>query len=273
MSGRAVAIIPARLASKRLPGKPLLDRTGRPLIAHVVENARCAASLQRIIVATDDARIAAAAEAAGAEAVMTRPDHPNGTSRIAEVVIRLWPHLAEQAQRRHGPDGGPEGRDAARIVVNLQGDEPELDPALIDRLVDALEHADPATTPMATIAGPFQPGEDPADPNIVKVVLDARGHALYFSRALIPHDRDGTGAAPLKHAGIKLWDITNGEEGARPLVDFNHISKFEREMEITQVRCGFAYVRRCACVCVCVRARMECERVCKCARMCVRMSM
>ena len=197
----AIAVIPARLASTRLPDKPLLARTGRPLIAHVVDTAHRARLLERVIVATDDDRIAAAATAAGAEAALTRADHPNGTSRIAEVVARLWPEATDPASHA-----------ARRIIVNLQGDEPELDPALIDRLVEALrQQPDPAATPMATIAGAFEPGEDAADPNLVKVVLDTRGRALYFSRAVIPHDRegndrhDGGGSAPLKHAGIYAY--------------------------------------------------------------------
>ncbi len=196
----AIAVIPARLASTRLPDKPLLARTGRPLIAHVVDTARRARSLERLIVATDDDRIAAAATEAGAEAALTHPDHPNGTSRIAEVVARLWPEATDPASHA-----------AHRIIVNLQGDEPELDPALIDRLVAALrQQPDPAATPMATIAGAFEPGEDAADPNLVKVVLDTRGRALYFSRAAIPHDREGIAAgdgaaAPLKHAGIYAY--------------------------------------------------------------------
>lgn len=179
-----VAVIPARFASTRLPGKPLLNRTGKPLIVHVIERAMQAATIDRVIVATDDARIAQAVQAAGCEAAMTRADHPNGTSRIAEVAAGL-------------PDD-------VDFIVNVQGDEPEIDPALIDAVVARLERG---TEPMATLAGPLNPNQDPTNPNIVKVVVDQRGRAMYFSRSLIPHDRDA--AAPphaiLKHAGLYVY--------------------------------------------------------------------
>lgn len=191
---RAIAIIPARYASTRLPGKPLLAETGKPLIVHVIEQARRAARLGSVIVATDDARIAEAVDAHGGRAMMTRDDHANGTSRIAEVAAGL-----------------PAGYDT---IVNVQGDEPEIDPKLIDLCVDVLHDS---AAPMATVASPFAAGEDPTNPNVVKVVLDQRGYALYFSRALIPHDRDGqagahrraaSGAAsgyPLKHVGLYAY--------------------------------------------------------------------
>ncbi len=168
-----VGVIPARFASTRLPGKPLLSDTGRPLIAHVVEAARRARSLERILVATDDPRIAQAVRDHGGEAVMTRADHPTGTDRVAEVATALT---------------------NARIIVNLQGDEPEIQGATIDRLVELLA-SDPEA-PMATLAAPIT---DPAihrDPSCVKVVFDARGRALYFSRAPIPFQRDPGGREP-----------------------------------------------------------------------------
>ncbi len=178
----ATAIIPARYASARFAGKVLADRTGKPLIQHVHERAARAALVDRVIVATDDERIVAAVEAFGGEAVMTSPDHANGTSRIAEVARSL----------------------DDEIIVNVQGDEPEIEPGLIDLTIRAL--AGRADFPMATLASPFAPGEDPADPNIVKVVADRAGRALYFSRSLIPHDRDGAGARPpLKHVGIYVY--------------------------------------------------------------------
>lgn len=185
----AIAVIPARFASTRLPGKPLLERTGKPLIQHVVERVRDAQRVARCVVATDDARIAEAVNAFDGEAIMTRPDHANGTSRIAEAVDRLARNAAI---------------DDATIIVNVQGDEPEIEPAVIDRLVEGLA-ADPEA-PMATLAAPFAPDEDPADPNIVKLVVDQRQRALYFSRALIPHDRDASGAPrPLKHPGLYAY--------------------------------------------------------------------
>lgn len=177
----AVAIIPARYASSRLPGKPLLRETGRTLIQHVVEAAGRASTLARVIVATDDLRIAEAVRAFGGEVAMTRADHPSGTDRVAEVAAGL-------------PGAG--------IVVNLQGDEPEISGEAIDRVVRALQD-DPAA-PMSTLATPIH---DPAifrDPACVKAVLAADGRALYFSRSPIPHHRDGEGSGPLGllHLGI-----------------------------------------------------------------------
>lgn len=181
-----VAIIPARLGSTRLPGKVLLDKTGWPLIRHVWESARRSALLSRVVIATDDQRVADAAFGFGAEAVLTRADHPNGTSRLSEAAATLGLHPGD-------------------IVVNVQGDEPEVEPGAIDAAVTILEHA---RTDMATIAVPFAVGEDPRDPNCVKVILDARAHALYFSRSLIPHDRDGKGIPPpglLRHVGLYVY--------------------------------------------------------------------
>lgn len=180
----AVAIIPAHYASSRFPGKMLADRTGQPLIRHVFERVQRAASIARTIVATDDARIAEAVRTFGGEAVMTRADHPNGTSRLAEVAATL----------------------SDEIIVNVQGDEPEIDPAVIDLAVKELtNHPD---CPVSTVASPFGADEDSADPNIVKVVLDQRGEALYFSRALVPHNRDRQGdpaAPPLRHVGLYVY--------------------------------------------------------------------
>lgn len=178
---RAVIIIPARMASTRFPGKVLADRTGKPLIRHVYEAASRAGSAARVVIATDDARVAAAAKGFGAECVMTRADHPNGTSRLAEAA-------------------GVLGLDGSDIVVNVQGDEPELEPALVDAAVGAMGDA-----PMATVAVPFAPDEDPSNPNLVKVVVRGDGRALYFSRALVPHARDGRGLAPLKHVGLYVY--------------------------------------------------------------------
>jgi 3-deoxy-manno-octulosonate cytidylyltransferase (CMP-KDO synthetase) len=163
-----VAVVPARFASTRLPGKPLLSDTGKPLIQHVVEAARRVARLSRVIVATDDARIFAAVVGFGGEAVMTRADHPSGTDRVAEVAASL-----------------PQ----ARIVVNLQGDEPEVSTSALESVISLLENDQGA--PMSTIATPIR---DPAvyrDPSCVKVVCSQSGRALYFSRSAIPAHRDG----------------------------------------------------------------------------------
>lgn len=181
--GDAVAIIPARLGSERFPAKVLADRTGHPLVWHVHEAARAASSIARVVVATDAPEVEHAVTALGGEAVMTRADHANGTSRLAEAAATLG--LAEDA-----------------IVVNVQGDEPELAPAVIDRAVDALATGG---CDMATVASPFASNEDPADPNIVKVVVRRDGRALYFSRARIPYVRGEATAPPLKHIGLYVY--------------------------------------------------------------------
>lgn len=179
----AIAVIPARYASQRFPGKMLADRTGKPLVQHVHERAVQATLISRVIIATDDQRIASAVQGFGGEAVMTRGDHPNGTSRIAEVAESI----------------------DADIFVNVQGDEPEIDPSLIDLALQKL--IDDADAPMGTLASPMADDENAANPNIVKVVLDQRGRALYFSRALIPHNRDNPGnvSSALKHVGLYVY--------------------------------------------------------------------
>ena len=181
---RVVAIIPARYGSTRLPGKPLLDKTGKPLIQHVVEAAGEARRLSGVYVATDDERIHKAVVAFGGQAVMTRSDHATGTDRLAEAAVKL--NLADDD-----------------IVVNVQGDEPEIAPADIDKLVDVLERSG---APMATLAAPLDASQA-EKANLVKVVLAKDGSALYFSRAKIPFDRDpgGTGAAYLLHRGIYAY--------------------------------------------------------------------
>jgi 3-deoxy-manno-octulosonate cytidylyltransferase (CMP-KDO synthetase) len=185
-----VVIIPARLASTRLPNKPLADLGGKPMIVRVAERAQ-ASGAQRIIVATDHADIAAACAAHGIEACMTRADHPSGTDRIAEVARTL--------QR------APEA-----VVVNLQGDEPLIDPALLAACAARIG----AAVPMATCAHPLSAAEDAFNPNVVKVVLDKAGRALYFSRATIPWHRDGfaqdraafpPGYVPLRHIGLYAY--------------------------------------------------------------------
>jgi len=172
-----LAVIPARYGSTRLPGKPLLSETGRPLLSYVHERVLRARTIDRVLVATDDERILAAARDFGAEAVMTDAGHTTGTDRAFEAASSLDPRPA--------------------VVVNVQGDEPETDPADLDRLVEALL-ADPGCA-VATLAYPLPDGPD--DPSTVKVVVDHRGRALYFSRAAIPHFRDG-GGERLGHAGI-----------------------------------------------------------------------
>lgn len=182
-----VAIIPARLGSTRFPGKVLADRTGHPLIRHVYNAARAASSLSSVVVATDDQRVMDTVAGFGGRAVMTSPEHPNGTSRLAEAADRL---------KLAGDD----------IVVNVQGDEPELESELIDAAVEALRSTG---AEVATIGSPFAESDDPANPNIVKVVRRADGLALYFSRSLIPYPRVTAGGAgtPLRHVGLYAYRV------------------------------------------------------------------
>ncbi|MEZ5540761.1 MAG: 3-deoxy-manno-octulosonate cytidylyltransferase [Pseudomonadota bacterium] len=181
-------VIPARYASTRLPGKPLLPIAGRPMLQHVFERAgQCGA--REVVIATDDERIAGTAAGFGADVCMTAAAHGSGTERLAEVVARRgWP-----------PDS---------IVVNVQGDEPLIEPQLIRQVADDL-----AATPeaaMATLAHPFNSSVTQRDPNVVKVVLDRAGFALYFSRAPIPYVRDAPGAdghAGLRHIGLYAYRV------------------------------------------------------------------
>ncbi len=190
-SMKAIAIIPARFASTRFPGKPLANDTGKYLIQHVYERVQQAQRVHRVIVATDDHRIAQAVQSFGGCAEMTRDDHPSGTDRIAEVAARL---------------------DDCDLVLNVQGDEPEIDPHHIDRLVDLL--SSDSKVSVGTLACPFAVLKkgDPTDPHAVKVVLDARSYAIYFSRALIPypqrHATDGALCQPapyLLHIGVYAY--------------------------------------------------------------------
>ena len=166
-------IIPARYASTRLPGKPLLDIGGKPMIVRVAERARDSGA-ERVVIATDDARIEAAVREHGIDVLMTRADHPTGTDRLAEAAAQL-------------------GLAAEAIVVNVQGDEPLLDPAVIRSVAQAL-HAAPDAA-IATACHPLADASEFFSPNIVKVVCDQRGSALYFSRAPIPFARDAFGAS------------------------------------------------------------------------------
>jgi 3-deoxy-manno-octulosonate cytidylyltransferase (CMP-KDO synthetase) len=180
-----VAVIPARYASTRLPGKPLKADTGRTLIQHVVEAAGRSRRLTRVIVATDDDRIADAVRRFGGEAAMTRADHPSGTDRVAEVAAGL-------------PD--------AQIIVDVQGDEPEVSGEALDSLVELLER-DPSC-PMATLATPIRDEAAYRDPGCVKVVVARSGRALYFSRSPIPMHRDGLpaeGPLGLLHLGLYAY--------------------------------------------------------------------
>jgi len=182
ITSTATVIIPARYGSTRFRGKPLADLWGKPIIQHVWERAGRARLVDRVIVATDDERIAHAARAFGAEVAMTRPDHPSGTDRVAEVARSL----------------------TSEVIVNVQGDEPLIDPAHIDAAAEPLL-ADP-TIPMGTLCCPIDEIADLANPNVVKVVLDRQGFALYFSRLPIPFVRDEHAKATrYRHLGLYVY--------------------------------------------------------------------
>jgi 3-deoxy-manno-octulosonate cytidylyltransferase (CMP-KDO synthetase) len=182
---KVVVVIPARYGSTRLPGKPLALIGGKPMIQRVFERARLAQRVNQVIVATDDERIVKAVEAFGGEVRLTRSDHRTGTERVAEVAAHV------------------EGD----VFVNVQGDEPLLDPAAVDTAVTSLLEEPPAS--IATVATPIKTPADIMDPNVVKTVLDFEGNAIYFSRAPIPWVRD-TGskvlARHLKHLGLYVFD-------------------------------------------------------------------
>jgi 3-deoxy-manno-octulosonate cytidylyltransferase (CMP-KDO synthetase) len=172
---KVLAVIPARYASSRFPGKPLAPIAGKPMIQRVYERVRQASQVSSVVVATEDARIKSAVEAFGGEAIMTRSDHRTGTDRVAEVAAHL----------------------PAEIYINVQGDEPLIDPGTVDALVAAMLEDDSVqlATPCTAIS---QPG-DIMDPNIVKVVRDFDGNALYFSRAPIPWVRDRAETVAARH--------------------------------------------------------------------------
>ncbi|MBI1189829.1 MAG: 3-deoxy-manno-octulosonate cytidylyltransferase [Tepidisphaera sp.] len=181
-----VAIIPARLASTRFPRKVLASDTGWPLIRHVCERVKMCPDIGEVVVATDAAEVQGAVQGFGVRCVMTREDHPNGTSRLAEAAATLGL--------------GPEA-----LVVNVQGDEPEIEPGAISAAIAASRRTG---AEVATIASPFTPDEDAGNPNVVKVVAGVNGLAMYFSRALIPHHRDANSpraAAAMKHVGLYVY--------------------------------------------------------------------
>jgi 3-deoxy-manno-octulosonate cytidylyltransferase (CMP-KDO synthetase) len=183
----ATAVIPARYASTRLPGKPLVEIAGKPMIERVWERVRRAKKISRVIVATDDERILRAVAAFGGEAVMTRAEHRSGTERVAEVAATAI-------------------RESEEIFVNVQGDEPLIQPEAIDTAVEDIE-SEPSVS-VATLAVPIARPADIMDPNVVKVVLDFDGNALYFSRAPIPWVRDSNArvhARHLKHLGLYVF--------------------------------------------------------------------
>ncbi|CFQ29083.1 3-deoxy-manno-octulosonate cytidylyltransferase [Yersinia bercovieri] len=184
-----IAIIPARYASTRLPGKPLADIAGKPMVVHVMERA-LASGASRVIVATDHPEVVKAVEAVGGEVCLTRADHQSGTERLAEVIERY-------------------GFADDDIIVNVQGDEPLIPPVIIRQVADNLAAC---SAGMATLAVPIESSEEAFNPNAVKVVMDAQGYALYFSRAAIPWERErfaqskeSIGDCFLRHIGIYAY--------------------------------------------------------------------
>ena len=203
---RAIGIIPARYGSSRLPGKPLADLAGKPLVWHVVERARRSHRLDRVLVATDDERIRDAVAERGGEAVLTSPEHRSGTDRVAEVARQL----------------------EAEFIINIQGDELLPDGDSLDRLVDALERDE--SIAMATLRLPA--GErEMRDSNVVKVVCDGRGRALYFSRSAIPFRLRDAGAPRWSHVGVYAFRRTS-------LLEFSSLppTALEREEGLEQLR-------------------------------------
>jgi 3-deoxy-manno-octulosonate cytidylyltransferase (CMP-KDO synthetase) len=184
-----IGIIPARYQSTRFPGKPLVDIAGKPMIQHVYERALRAQRLQRVLVATDDVQILDSVRAFGGEVLLTSRDHPSGTDRLAEACRLL-------------------GLQDDDLIVNIQGDEPLVEPVMIDIIVEALEQT--LEVPMATLASVSHSAEAFSDPNVVKVVVNSRMQALYFSRAPIPCRRDANGPAHefLRHLGFYAYRQT-----------------------------------------------------------------
>ena len=205
-----LAVIPSRYGAVRLPGKPLVQIAGKPMIQHVWERASRATKLSKVVVATDDERIRAAVQSFGGEAIMTRADHRSGTDRVAEVAATA----------------------PADIFINVQGDEPLVSPEAIDALVDAI--AEDELVQLATLAVPLQHTKDIMDPNIVKVVLDFNSDALYFSRAPIPWVRgtkNSVHARHLKHLGLYAYR-------KEALLDYNTLppGDLERVEQLEQLR-------------------------------------
>ena len=175
---KAIGIIPARFHSTRFQGKVLADLGGRSVIQHVWENAKKAKMIDDLIIAADDERIIDAAQGFGAQAVYTSPDQPSGTDRLLEVVNPI----------------------DVNVVVNIQGDEPMVKPEMIDELARAL--LDDKDVKMATLAKVIEDDAEADDPNVVKVVIDKQGFALYFSRSMIPYPRFETSKPYFKHLGL-----------------------------------------------------------------------
>ena len=206
-ANEVIAIIPARYGSTRFPGKVLADLGGKPVIRHVYERVSLASSISRIYVATDDKTIAATVRGFGGETVMTLPTHPSGTDRVAEAASIV---------------GGD-------IVVNVQGDEPLIDPTVIDAVVEKIRGDDGIVC--STAAVPIGSEEEYRNPNAVKVVIDSAGRALYFSRSPIPCYRDGVFDGALLHVGIYCFRRSF-------LAEYSYlgVSPLERAEKLEQLR-------------------------------------
>ncbi len=237
------AVIPARYASTRFPGKPLAQDTGKYLIQHVYEQVAKCGRIDRLVVATDNERIVEAVRSFGGEARITRPDHCTGTDRVGEVAASL--NLTDND-----------------LVLNVQGDEPEIAPEVLDKLIDRLRAA-PGKSRIGTLAAPFDdagprrgPGS-PLDPSCVKVVVDADSRAMYFSRSPIPYLRETDGEVDrpsrwLLHLGVyafradTLRSLTSGGGlGPSPLEETESLEQLrwlERGLSITVVRVAHRFV-------------------------------
>ena len=179
---KIICVIPARYSSTRLPGKPLKDICGKPMIVRVFERAKLAKKISEVIVATDDERIFDAVEKNGGKAIMTRADHKTGTDRLAEVAEKF---------------------SDADLIINVQGDEPLIEPDLIDELAE--EFFTDENLQMATVATELTDAEEMKNPNNVKVIFDKNNNALYFSRSLIPFPRNAGNSKVYKHIGIYAY--------------------------------------------------------------------
>jgi len=207
MSFGFVAVIPARFDSTRLPGKPLADIGGQPMIKRVYDRA-VASGATEVIIATDDERIEAACQAFDATVEMTRTDHESGTDRIAEVAERLgWPD--------------------SLIVVNVQGDEPLLPPTLVAQVAALLARNPDAA--IATLVTPLLSDAEWRDPNVARVVVDQNGRALYFSRASIPSPREGGRPSALRHIGIYAYRVGSLKTiAATPPCELEQVERLEQ---------------------------------------------
>jgi 3-deoxy-manno-octulosonate cytidylyltransferase (CMP-KDO synthetase) len=217
-----IGIIPARLKSTRLPEKMLVKIKGVPLIVHVYRNAKRARLIKELYVATDSPRIQKAVETAGGKVIMTSPKCKSGSERIREALRALKANIND-------------------LVVNVQGDEPLLEPRFIDRAIKAL--VTDRTCDASTLASPLKDKKDIEDPSVVKVVINADNKAMYFSRAVIPFDRDGAGynGSMLKHIGLYVYRKGVLDRWPKLQSRYEHIEKLE-QLRMIENGCGIKVV-------------------------------